>query len=500
MVGLSRTTLQVNNMHDQTHTVSHSAILDSNAHTVQHSLHCARQDYNRSNAHAPLPSTLSWFSDEEDLSPRASKYCSDIFTTHVPEDTKSPVQCRATPLTMDAWRASTATILPGCATSNLKHYDADVAQHRPRQDKSKPPESRSFFKKYYERVKQAHRDAPPGETEIFWTGMRNYLGAKKKAAAVFEMCPPKRTGDVIPVRSSEFVVEQQIADRPLRQPPAMANATKDVDRPRKRQDSAVSYSDISRTSREVPIMIRRTILDVDKDKPLPPSPPLSAVPKPRQKKTKGRVLGLNKPLPRTPLPCFSEPPNPAQETVDESPVDSSLPPTQIETVGSIASHHQIEGSQQAGLVQDNRSKHTPPKPQGLRSLAKKTSTSHLHSTGKSKPSKADKAHSALKVIISRPIPIPPAVNLSLDYLAPHPGTISKKAEGKHKSSSSPNWLDRLVHHTMPTLPTIPIGYKGKKRSDSDESFACQGLGEEEMYAIYLGDGGPSVQDEGLRIG
>ena len=53
---------------------------------------------------------------------------------------------------------------------------------------------------------------------------------------------------------------------------------------------------------------------------------------------------------------------------------------------------------------------------------------------------------------------------------------------------------------MPTLPTTPIGYKGKKRSDSDESFACQGLGEEEMYAIYLGDGGPSVQDEGLRIG
>ena len=276
----------------------------------------------------------------------------------------------------------------------------------------------------------------------------------------------------------------------------MAHATTEgVDKPKPRQDSVVSYSDISRTSREVPIKLRRTVLIIDTNKLLPPSPPLSAAPKERPQKAKPKVLNIDKPLPRTPFPCFSDMLKPSEGSTDQFPVDPLWPPTHIQTVGLETPICQPEAPRQGTRERLEPDTQGPQQPTWLKTLAKKPSNTHLHSTRKSKPSKAQKAHDSLKAKISRPVPIPPAVNLSPTHLAPYTGTISEKAKGKRKIPSSPTWLNKLAHPTMPTMPTM---HTFKKRPDSDESFACQGSGEGRVYDGYLDDGGPSVQEGGAE--
>lgn len=479
--------LSGNNMPNQTHTVSHSDMNDTDAGTVYHDVASIQHGSGHSDIHAPPPSALSWFSDEEDLSPRASKYFSDLFALYEYEY-EAIGAARATTHTDGARPASTVTLFPGCTDSNLEDCDAEVTQHKSRQNESKRTENRSFFKKHYERAKQACRDAPPGETDLFWAGVKSYLEAKKKAAAVSEIYAREPANNTKFAESQNPNVEQQAAGRSL---PTMANTSTDADCFKKRQDSVVSYGDISRSSREVPVKLLRTALVVDVDKPLPPSPPLDAIPKQHCQKAKDRALDVNKPLPRTPLPCLSERPRPSYGTADESPIDPPWSITQAQSVGQVSSKSQTEVSQQYNLAEDGRLTQASTRSQPL---AKKSSI-----TGKSKPSKADKAHEALKAKISRPIAIPPAVKSSPSFLKPNSGTLSEKAKGKQKRPSSPNWLDKLPHPIMPALHTTPIGHRGKKRPDSHESFACQGVSDAEMFAMYLGDGGPSVQDEGPKM-
>ncbi|KAF1929558.1 uncharacterized protein M421DRAFT_4027 [Didymella exigua CBS 183.55] len=113
----------------------------------------------------------------------------------------------------------------------------------------------------------------------------------------------------------------------------------------------------------------------------------------------------------------------------------------------------------------------------------------LPPTGKSAPSKAEKAHDALKAKISRPVPITRTVNNHPPDPAP---ALSEKAKGKPNTPSSPTWLDRLAHPTLPAIPTMPamptFG-KPKKRPASDESFTCQGLREGNVFVEMIMGGG-----------
>jgi hypothetical protein len=129
--------------------------------------------------------------------------------------------------------------------------------------------------------------------------------------------------------------------------------------------------------------------------------------------------------------------------------------------------------------------------------------------------KATKAHAALKAKISRPILVPPTVNVSLSKggvggigttppsSPPHSpqrlGTATPEVHGKqqeHSLSLPIAWLDMFPH---PPLPTIPSIHKSRKRPDSDKSFACQGLAVENVTADYEVHSEPSTQDSGPRV-
>jgi len=209
-------------------------------------------------------------------------------------------------------------------------------------------------------------------------------------------------------------------------------------------------------------------------------------------------LNLNKALPRTPFPCFPEPPKLPQEMIDGSPVDAPW----LHTVGLHPAAIQNDAPSQ-GYARSKLIAPDPQPPTWLQDITTKAYDAQvsLVSKGKakSKPSKAEKAHSALKATISRPIPISPTTNLSPTHLPPHPGTMSAKAQGKQKAPSSPTWLNKLARPTMSTLTSLPTMHKAKKRPASDKSFACQGLEEGHGYDAYGVEAGLSVWDGRPRV-
>ncbi|KAJ4988398.1 hypothetical protein SVAN01_06176 [Stagonosporopsis vannaccii] len=349
-----------------------------------HSIHSAEQDRSHQESRTATPSATPWFSDDEDLSPRASKYYSDLFElyTQQPVDVASTGKNTTAAHRADVRKVSTVTLFPSSAMQDTGLRRCDYVQRLSRQDKTTSALSHSFFKKHYQKAKAIYQNCPPGEAELFWEGIKSYREAKERdQGAIFDMCIPRRRN----VDSEKPHTESN----PHNSPSMAPRATEGAEKQTARVDSAVSYGDISRTSREVPIKLRQTVLAVDIDKPLPPSPALHNVPPKRVHKGKGKVLDVNKPLPRTPLPCSD-----ALNAVDDSPVDAPW--------------------------------------------------SFIHSTSRSKPSKEDQARAALKAKISRPILIP-----SPTY---DTDRVSEKAKGKQKViSSSPAWRDKFAHPTLPAL-------------------------------------------------
>lgn len=478
-------------MQTQPHSASHSTMHESDTQTRQHGIYSARQDQNCSDSHARSPTAEPRYDDVEDLSPRASKYFSDLFTLYTAQESgySASMGNHHTVLpTTEARTASVVTLFPRFVASEPVLNDNDIAQSICPEEMSTAAQKQSFFKKRYQRMKEIHKNGPPGEARMFWTEMNSYF-KERKAAVAFEMCSPRQKDEAKPEPSSESAGQQQDTSQSLHQTP-WTHGTINGAKPQARKDSAVSYGNISCTSREVPVKIRRTVLEMDTNKPLPPSPPLNATPKQRLQNGEGKAMDINKPLPRTPLDCSSGTKKHSREPVEESPVDAPWPSTHTQTVGFKPPVHQPAVSQE-----DTRNRSQRAEQEAQRTWLNDfsdTSKAHLPPTGKSKPSKAEKAHDALKAKISRPIPIPRTVNNYPPHLEPHPGAMSEKAKGKQKTPSSPTWLNKLAHPTMPTMPTI---YKPKKRPDSDESFACQGLGEGNVYAqIIMGDGALSVSD------
>jgi len=369
-----------------------------------------QQDRSYQVTHPASPCATPWFSDEE-LSPRASEYYSDLFALYSQRQNtnvapSSYCHVAASSYAADTRKASTATTFPGPVVQVTEARKTDYVQPPPGQDKTTPAPSHSFLRKHYQKARAIYQNGPPGEAELFWESIKCYREAKQ--GAVFEMCAPSRT-------------------KTAPQQP--------------RIDSAVSYRDISHTSCEVPIKLHQTVLAVDTNRPLPSVPPLYNVPLNRAHKGKGKVLDLNKPLPRTPFP-YSD----TLEADDDSPVDAPWP-THTRTVGSPS---------RTNHPQATITKPLPTLPKG---------------TGKSKPSKEEQTRAALKAKISRPVLITPSAILPQ---ITDTDTLGKNAKGEQKLPSSPTWRDMFAAPTMHAL-----ALHKRKRPDSDESFACQGVREGE---------------------
>lgn len=474
--------------------ISNLDIYDSDAQTLQAEYDSTQLDTSGPNTHVLSPRKSSWYSHDEERSSRTLDDYSDLNMMQTPDYASQPADYNATSQKFETWRASTATVFP-VVTSDMNFCVAENARDQPRYNESKPSESESFFRKRFERAKVIYRNGPPGEGQVFWTGVRNYL-KERETGAVLEMYPPKPTGESVRMASPESIISWQMSGQPSEKPLAMPHdIAEDVGKPRARHDSLVSCGDISRTSREVPIKIQRTILTVDTNKPLPPRP-LSVIPKLRLQEVKGRVLDVNKPLPRTPFPSFSDPPTPSEEDIAHFTVDPPLPNTYVEKVGLDSTKHATGVPMQTRLTHKERpdtitrETQTPIRP---KRVAKKTSKARLKPTDKSKPNKADKAHDALKGKISRPTLILPVVNPCPIHLEPYNSTTGDNAKGKHKIPPSPIWLNKLAHPTMPGL------HKPKKRPKSDESWVCQGLEDESESSEFDVDDGLSVQDGGPRM-
>ncbi|KAH6612623.1 hypothetical protein C7974DRAFT_381150 [Boeremia exigua] len=368
---------------------------------------------NRTDQSRP-PSDIPWYSDDEELSPRASKYFSELFALYTErEDTESPAVGNSYAASQTA-KASTTTLFPQTIGHKKSLASADVVQHQPKRDDAMRGQNQTFFKKHYQKAKEIYQNGPPGEAQLFWEGIKSYL-KERDNGEVLEICPPVQKNVAVQQPPTS-------ASRPL---PSRAQKIADVtDKRRAQHDSAVSYSNISLTSCEVPIKFQQTVLTVDLNKPLPPAPPLSTAPKRGPQKVKEKA---------------------AHVLVDE----------------------------RTNFVQ------TP-------------SNVDMHSKAKSKPSKQEKAHNALKAKISRPIPISDPVSCSPTLPRSYP-SLSEKAKGKQKVPSSPAWLNKLAH------PALPATFKGAKRTDSDDSFICQGIDEQIDYSTYIGDGVLSVQEGGPRM-
>ncbi|UPX17940.1 uncharacterized protein EKO05_0008266 [Ascochyta rabiei] len=488
------TSTGVEAVQDQTQTVGHS---------VDHNKH---DDRGHPAARMQSPSTKSWSSENEELSPRASTYYCDLYTT---EGYAQSTHCDPTYLkpstlrTTEARTASTVTVFPSFqasvkesnpdSSSEWSDVDTDVEQRTTMDLKNQRGKGQSYIK----RLKEIYRAGPPGEGQLLWRGLRDYW-RERRTGVVFEMYQPHPTDESSRVPSPEFVVEEEVADPRQRRSPTAAYVTGEGGGQRRlRNDSVVSYGDVSRTSREVPIKIRRTVLELDTNKCLPPQPPLGDAPRGRSQRDQGRGLDLNKPLPRTPFPCFPMPPKPPEGS-EESAVAPPWPPTYTATVGSESSDCHNKVPSQGSL------KHVAQDPQLatrlLRSPATRAPDAQPSPTGTCKPSGAEQAHDVLKAKISAPMPPSPAAvagDFSPRRPAPHPDTASEKARGKPTSLSSAIGLDRLAHPARPWMPWV---LRATKRLALEESFTCQGVVEGLVCGACTTESERDVREDGARMG
>ncbi|KAJ8107099.1 hypothetical protein OPT61_g9102 [Boeremia exigua] len=448
---------------NQNSTVSHTDIHNSGVRGMHNDIYnsCQGQSYKNT----------PWYSDDEGLSPRASKYYSDLFafyTEREAADEKVTSDGHAASQAANARTTSGITVFPGSAMPEIRFDDPSFIRQQPEESKPTCVAKQSFFMRFFQRAKEIYVKGPPGEAQIFWESIKSYLREKDRDV-IFEICPPEQKAAAVQSSGQYHAVA--------------GRTTESTNKRKPRHDVAVSYGNISRTSREVPIKLQKTVLNVDINKPLPPlpsSPPLHIT---RSQKDKGKALNVNKPLPRTPLP-YSDTLKPANEDFVHCTTEPHWPLTRMQTARPEASLHQPMVPQQGQKSQQNLL---------LRNKAKKLSDNHKHGDGKSKPSKEERAHSALKAKISRPIAIPPAVTLSPTVIQLPSDTTVEKVQDKQRIPPSPAWLAKLAH------PTLPAMHRGKNRPDSDESFACQGMNDDIEFGVYLGEGGLSVQEGGPRM-
>ncbi|KAF3052932.1 hypothetical protein E8E11_000617 [Didymella keratinophila] len=406
--------------------------------------------------------------DAGDLSPGASKYFSDLYTLDAAQPSGAVARPRdqhTVPSSTGVRTTSVVTLFPRGVDYAQVPKEADTSQTKTSQEQDPAAQKESFFKKHYRRLKEIHDNGPPGETQTFLAGMNSYLKARK-IIFEFELCSPRQKDE--------------------------ANSVVDGHNARTRQDSVVSYGNISCTSQEVPVKIQRTVLEMNITKPLPPLPPLDVTPMQRLRIEKGKMLNINKPLPRTPLYCSSISEK-ALEPVEDSPVDAPWGLLQSQTVDSTPLAKQPGSSQKVTTsfprcVDRNSERTWLEDPTDISKFP-------VPPGRKLKLSKSEKAHDALKAKISHPIPITHTINNRFPELTPY--TV-ETAEGKPKTPSSPTWLNKLAHPTLPTIPTMPAMptfYRPKKRPASEESFACQGLRESNVYAEMVMGGGALSADQ-----
>lgn len=201
------------------------------------------------------------------------------------------------------------------------------------------------------------------------------------------------------------------------------------------------YSDLSRTSYEVPLSLDTSIRQViDVNKPLPPIPKLSAAPKPRRQ--------VGHPHPST--TAHTE-----KLHVNEQPTVKH--PQQPSWWKSLAP-----------------TLHTSPSPS--------TSTSTL----KSKISRPQPLHSpTITAGINLEHAFTPLRPAPLPHGAPAVAELSERKKGKQKAKQVAHWRELLAH---------PADRFERRRKDSDVSFGCVGVGGLGLGMNVMKDG------EGMRRG
>jgi hypothetical protein len=443
---------------------------DTHAQTRHGGVGSLQQDRGCSDPYTLTPTGDTSHNDAGALSPRTSKYFSDLYMLDAAQASGAAARPRDQHTVSSATgvRApSVVTLFPRGIDYDRVPKEANTSQTRTSKEQGPAAQKESFFKKHYRRLKEVHDNGPPGEAQTFLAGMNSYL-KERKTIVEFEMCSPKQKDEARPVG------QQQLSTQSVRKLP-LTHRTVNGHYTRTRKDSAVSHGTISCTSQEVPVKLRRTVLEMNINKPLPPLPPLDATPMQRLRNEKSQLLNINKPLPRTPLYCSSISEKQAREPVEDSTVDAPWDSIQTRTVGSVLSAKQPELSQE-GIEWPPQCLEQDPEWTWLGDFTDTTSFP-VPPEGKPKPSKADKAHDALKAKISRPMPISQKVYSPSAELTPG---LTEKTKGKPKGPSSPTWLDKLALPALPAIPMMPVMptfYKPKKRPASDESFACQGLRE-----------------------
>jgi hypothetical protein len=477
--------------------------MQSHAHTVSrsnfkhHDMRTTRTGPGRSGqSHQNEQTSFSrrWSDDDDVLSPGAPGYYNELFALYTQEDPIDTAPARDLNNAQDNLKPRPATVFPGNATSNAGHRYADGTQYLSEQQKGNTPAKKSFLKKHFKEAKEIYKNGPPGEAEALWTGIRTYLH-NREPKEVTEMVPPKK--------------RYETRTPPTKPAPARgankAPALKQV----RRQDSVVSNGNVSRTSREIPIMLGQPV-DLNKplplypaaevNKPLPRYPPVDAAFGQRPQQGKGKVLNVNKPLPPTPLPCSNSPIKRAKASDLESPVDpkwASIGMQTIdETIGDYASPEFLpQRTYQANLQaaatvvpQTTTTTRQPLQPlpvNGCQTPAGKYTLVHGSAppaqAGKYKPSRTEKerekARTALKAKISRPVPVESHVDISAAHVQPQYKFERRETEERQKAA----WLDKIAHPTLPAMPDLPALNRGRKRRDSDASFACQGVGGQGEY-------------------
>lgn len=455
-----------------------------------------RQGHDHTSTYAPSPDVEFGNYDSEDLSPRASRYFSKLFTGEDDSESEDAAPLRNINTQQSSTRVQTesvVTLFPSGIVSDQVPRDTGSVQSRYAEQLCPATQGQSFFKKHYRRLKEVHDNGPPGKAQSFLADMNRYW-RERKGIAVVEIRSPRQGDGAKPNPTSESAGQSQRMGSSLRQLP-LTHGTSDRLESRARFDSMLSDGDISCTSREVPIKIRRTVLEMDLSKPLPKLPPFHATPNQRVQNEKSKAAYINKTLPRTPLDCSSSPKR-QKVDLDDSPVDAPWSSTPTHTARFPSTAEQPK----APLAD------TSNRPHGAEQNAERswiddflsTSSFPLPPTSKPKPSKADSSHDALKAKISRPIPILQTAN---NRSLPPPQQVNEKIKGKQKANtpSSATWLDKFVHPilptkpTKPTMPALPTFGKPKKRPHSDDSFVCQGLCESNVYAdMVMGGGALSV--------
>ena len=324
----------------------------------------------------------------------------------------------------------------------------------------------------YRTAKDIYQVGPKGEGQKIWTSYMQFRKEKQNHTEARQDISAAQAER--PQTAPQFLAAAHSVHPALRPLPGQSHTTFDRARPKTplvRQDSGLSEGEFSRSSYEVPLSIDQSIQQaVDVNKPLPPVPQLQPAPRTRHLmdlesafKVGIAAASMQHPTQRRGESQRPERDQPVSKETHSGPWWKALADKQT-TKAHAALKAKISHTRPLTAFNNGRTANVATECGGVGGPG--AATSLPVSRNGAPTSQTSQAKD--KKQVKRPPPL----------------NLSEQQKGKQKA--------RHETHPMHWREMFDTATKGKKRKDSDTSFACQGL-PESYPAVNVRDPGTSTQ-------